>query len=80
MASVGRVTITVPKKKINKYWTSIIKKGFEVPNNMKFWYEMNKKFEEELQPYKDLEDEHLDNINNSKGTKKKKKGKKKSDL
>lgn len=54
--SVGRYKITLEKKK-SGYWRKLLKDGSEIPNNMKVWFQMRDKFEEELKPYVEADED-----------------------
>ena len=56
-SSVGRLQVTMKKKESPKYWKNLFKNSSEMPINVKFWFEMSKKFSDELQKYID---EHED--------------------
>jgi hypothetical protein len=49
--SVGRLQITLKKKKSPIYWKSLFKEGTSHPNNVKVWSDMKQKFKNELNQY-----------------------------
>jgi hypothetical protein len=56
-SSVGRVNIVL-KKRIPKYWKSLSREGLHMPN-VRPWYDMRKRFEDEMQFYYDQEEEEV---------------------
>ena len=80
--SVGRYQFTL-KKQSKKYWKRLLEKDEPLPQNMRVWFEMKEKFQEELKPFEDKEDDiEFDKIyaeaekdkKKSKGKKRKKNG------
>lgn len=57
-SSVGRINITL-KKKISKYWKSLVRDGLSPPPNTKVWYEMRNKYLEELEYHIEQEEEEV---------------------
>jgi hypothetical protein len=58
-SSVGRLQITLKKKKSPNFWKKLYREGSSVPSNMKVWFDMRAKFEAELKAYKDNEEEEV---------------------
>jgi hypothetical protein len=59
-SSVGRLQVTMKKKDAPKYWKNLFREGTDIPNNVKVWFEMKEKFNEELQKYIDEHEEELE--------------------
>ncbi len=57
-SSVGRVNIVLRKNR-SGYWKSLVKQGVPLPPNIKVWYDMRKKFEDELSYYYEQEEEEV---------------------
>ena len=82
--SVGRYQITL-KKSEKSFWKKLLKDDSPIPPNMRVWFEMKEKYENELKEFEEKEEkENEDNIDKlledkNKKSKKKKKGKKKKD-
>ena len=53
--SGGKFQITL-KKKVSKYWERLLKDENEKKDNMKIWFEMKSKYEDELKEYEKNED------------------------
>ncbi len=56
-SSVGRFHVTLKKQMANMYWDRLLRDANEHPTNMKIWFEMRTKFEDQLQAYMDEDDE-----------------------
>jgi len=56
-SSVGRFQLTLKKNMANMYWDRLLKDPNDNPTNMKVWFEMRAKFEDQLQSYMDEDDE-----------------------
>lgn len=56
-SSVGRFHVTLKKQMANMYWDRLLRDPNEHPSNMKVWFEMRSKFEDQLQSYMDEDDE-----------------------
>lgn len=80
-SSVGRFRLTLKKNVTGMYWDRLLKSS-EVPSNMKVWWEMREKFNDEIQTYMDEDDENEFNriAEEIKKESKKKKKKKKSSI
>ena len=57
--SVGRYQLTLRKKQTGMYWDKLLRDGVDLPQNMKVWFEMKSKFEDQIQHYED-DDENLE--------------------
>ena len=90
-SSVGRYQFNLVKKKKDNYWKKLMDDKMNIPSNMRVWFEMKEKYQEQLEKYENDEfDEELkdmmetikqeekkkDNKKNKTKTKKKKKKKK----
>lgn len=61
-SSVGRYQLNL-KKKHPGYWRNIVRKGADLPGNMRSWLEMREKYLAEIQKYIDeLEEEEFNSI------------------
>ncbi len=58
-SSVGRFQITLKKKKAPHFWKNLYKDGSKIPSNMKLWFDMKAKFENELKSYYEAEEEEV---------------------
>ena len=56
-SSVGRFQLTLKKEMAGMYWDRLLKESNETPHNMKIWFEMRSKFEDQLQSYMDEDEE-----------------------
>ena len=56
-SSVGRFQITLKKQMSQMYWDRLLRDAAENIHNMKVWFEMRAKFEDQLQSYMDEDDE-----------------------
>ena len=79
-SSVGRYQITL-KKGEKSFWKKLLKEDSPVPPNMRIWFEMKEKYQEELKEYEEKEEKENDNIDKllDKIEKKKKKQEKKQE-
>ncbi len=57
LSSVGRFQLSLKKGMSNMYWDRLLKDANENIPNMKVWFEMRAKYENELQSYMDEDDE-----------------------
>jgi hypothetical protein len=57
--SVGRYVITL-KKAPARYWKNLYPENYNIPSNMKVWWEMKEKYESEIKSYEDKEEEDED--------------------
>jgi hypothetical protein len=90
-SSVGRYQFNLVKKKKDNYWKKLMEEKVPIPSNMRVWFEMKEKYQEQLEKYENDEfdeniKEMMENIeqeekkkkNKTKSKNKKKKKKKKS--
>jgi len=83
-SSVGRFVVTLKKSMGNMYWDRLLKDQNERLQNMKVWFEMRNKFEDELKSYMEEDDEEEfkrqteDIIKHAKDKRKRKKQEKKA--
>lgn len=83
-SSVGRFVVTLKKQMPNMYWDRLLRDQNEHVQNMKVWFEMRNKFEEELKSYMEEDEEEEfkrqteEIIKNAKDKKKRKKAVKKA--
>jgi hypothetical protein len=56
-SSVGRFQLTLKKQMAQMYWDRLLRDPNENPHNMKVWFEMRAKFEDQIQSYMDEDDE-----------------------
>ena len=83
VSSVGRYQFNLKKKKSNNYWKKLLNDKMAVPTNMRIWFEMKEKYQDQLSKYENEEnDEMLQAMidaaeNRDKKDKKEKKNKKK---
>ena len=59
--SVGRYQLTL-KKGEKSYWKKLLKEDSPIPLNMKVWFEMKEKYQEELKEFEEKEEKENDNI------------------
>ena len=92
VSSVGRYQFNLKKKKSNTYWKQLLDNKMTIPVNMKIWFEMKEKYQDQLSKYEgdddndfiksligeDTTDKDKDKDKNTKEKKKKKKKKKKT--
>ena len=89
--SVGRYQLFI-KKKVNKYWERLLLNESDTPTNLRIWFEMKNKYDEQLRRYEknkeiddndktfeDIEREIKENMKKEKKGKKKNKKEKKKD-
>lgn len=57
-SSVGRFQLTLKKEMAGMYWDRLLKDEKENIHNMKVWFEMRAKYEDELKSYMDEDDEN----------------------
>ena len=77
--SVGRYQITL-KKGEKSFWKKLLKDDAPIPQNMRIWFEMKEKYQEDLKEFEEKEEKENDNIDkllNEIEQKKKKKKKEK---
>ena len=60
LGAVGRYRFTL-KKAERGFWEKLLKDGEEMHSNMRIWYEMKEKYQDELMGYEKDEDEDNDN-------------------
>ena len=63
LGAVGRYRFTL-KKAERGFWEKLLKDGEEMHTNMRIWYEMKEKYQDELMGYEKDEDEENDNKEN----------------
>ena len=63
LGAVGRYRFTL-KKAERGFWEKLLKDGEEIHSNMRIWYEMKEKYQDELMGYEKDEDEENDKDNN----------------
>ena len=51
VSSVGRYQFNLKKKKSNNYWKQLLNDKMKVPNNMRVWFEMKEKYQDQLSKY-----------------------------
>ena len=51
VSSVGRYQFNLKKKKINSYWKQLLNDNMKIPNNMRVWFEMKEKYQDQLSKY-----------------------------
>ena len=85
-SSVGRYQFNLVKKKKDNYWKKLMDEKMTIPSNMRVWFEMKEKYQEQLEKYENDEfDESIKEMmetieqeeKNKKKNKTKTKGKKK---
>ena len=74
-SSVGRYQITL-KKEEKSFWKKLLKDETPIPPNMRIWFEMKEKYQEELKEYEEKEEKENDNIDKLLEKKKDRKNKK----
>ena len=90
-SSVGRYQFNLVKKKKDNYWKKLMDEKMTIPTNMRVWFEMKEKYQEQLEKYENdefdesikemmenIEKEEKNKKNKTKSKNKKKKKKKKS--
>lgn len=92
-SSVGRYQFNLVKKKKDNYWKKLMDEKMTIPSNMRVWFEMKEKYQEQLEKYEndefdesikemmesiEQEEKKKDKKNKTKNKGKKKKKKKKS--
>ena len=65
LGAVGRYRFTL-KKAERGFWEKLLKDGEEMHSNMRIWYEMKEKYQDELMGYEKDEDEENDKDNKEK--------------
>ena len=60
-SSVGRYQITL-KKGEKSFWKKLLKDETPIPPNMRIWFEMKEKYQEELKEFEEKEEKENDNI------------------
>jgi hypothetical protein len=51
VSSVGRYQFNLKKKKSNNYWKQLLNDKMKIPNNMRVWFEMKEKYQDQLSKY-----------------------------
>jgi hypothetical protein len=57
-SSVGRYQLNLKKGTEQMYWDKLLREGVDSPPNMKVWWEMRAKYEDEIKSYMDEDDEN----------------------
>ena len=60
--SVGRYKFTLRKKKTNDYWKKLLDDKMQIPKNMRVWFEMKDKFQDQLNQYEKEHEQAQDYI------------------
>ena len=62
-SSVGRYQFNLVKKKKDNYWRRLLDEKAEIPTNMRVWFEMKEKYQDQIAKYEiDENDDNLQNI------------------
>ena len=85
VSSVGRYQFNLKKKKSNNYWKKLLDDKMKIPTNMRVWFEMKEKYQDQLSKYELEENDEIlqamietaENRDKKKKDKKEKKTKKK---
>ena len=82
-SSVGRYQFNLVKKKKDNYWKKLMDEKMTIPSNMRVWFEMKEKYQEQLEKYENDEfdesiKEMMETIEQEEKNKKKNKTKSKS--
>ena len=78
VSSVGRYQFNLKKKKKNTYWKRLLDEKMTIPTNMRVWFEMKEKYQDQIAKYENAENEEtLQDIVNRIEEEEKKKEKKK---
>ena len=82
-SSVGRYQFNLVKKKKDNYWKKLMDEKLTIPTNMRVWFEMKEKYQEQLEKYENDEfdesiKEMMETIEQEEKNKKKNKTKSKS--
>ena len=51
VSSVGRYQFNLKKKKSNNYWKQLLNDKMKIPNNMRVWFEMKEKYQDQISKY-----------------------------
>ena len=51
VSSVGRYQFNLKKKKSDSYWKQLLNDNMKIPNNMRVWFEMKEKYQDQLSKY-----------------------------
>ena len=77
VSSVGRYQFNLKKKKSNNYWKQLLNDKMKIPNNMRVWFEMKEKYQDQLSKYEiDENDDMLQSMIEAAEKNEKKKNKK----
>ena len=60
--SVGRYKFTLRKKKTNDYWKKLLDDKMAIPKNMRVWFEMKDKYQDQLNQYEKEHEQAQDYI------------------
>jgi hypothetical protein len=62
-SSVGRYQFNLVKKKKDNYWRRLLDEKSDIPTNMRVWFEMKEKYQDQIAKYEiDENDENVQNI------------------
>ena len=56
-SSVGRYQFNLMKKKKDSYWKKLLDEKTSIPTNMRVWFEMKEKYQEQLDKYESEEND-----------------------
>ena len=59
-SSVGRYQFNLMKKKKDSYWKKLLDEKTSIPTNMRVWFEMKEKYQEQLDKYESEENDEFD--------------------
>ena len=59
VSSVGRYQFNLKKKKSNSYWKQLLNDKMKIPNNMRVWFEMKEKYQDQLSKYEINENDDI---------------------
>ena len=59
VSSVGRYQFNLKKKKSNNYWKKLLSDKMAVPTNMRIWFEMKEKYQDQLSKYENEENDEM---------------------
>ena len=56
-SSVGRYQFNLKKKKTDKYWKKLLDEKMTIPTNMRVWFEMKEKYQDQIEKFENEENE-----------------------
>ena len=59
VSSVGRYQFNLKKKKSNNYWKKLLSDKMTMPTNMRIWFEMKEKYQDQLSKYEMEENDEI---------------------